>query len=135
MLLGMPWWAVLYLVIFIVASILSMIDEFKLNRLYGLFSLYSNIFTLCFIYAFFNDAFQSHLGGIIFPMLITGAAWEIFSAVKDIKAEKNRMLQDNEISNTEAKTLLIAGSLVGGLLVVPGYAVGVWLCLDYLKGL
>ena len=111
----MPWWAVLYLIIFGILTFGAVYDDMNKNRaaFFVAGNILSGIIVVTFVVAFFNVDLASVLGPYIYAMLFVGITFEFISIHTDLKNERS-------LSSMQKLVVMV----VVNLLVVPGYVVG-----------
>ncbi|MDH5232761.1 MAG: hypothetical protein OEZ58_03335 [Gammaproteobacteria bacterium] len=123
----MPWWAITYLVIFVLFTIAGIADDLKRPNkvIYIGGETVTAIFVTIFIVGFFQESFGAALGIFVFPMLILGVFHEFMAAKRTMDAE----IEDPEFSEKENIYLSNLGLILGNLFIVPGYVFGLMLGL------
>ena len=118
----MPWWANIYLTIFIMLTIGGIADDLKRPNKFRYIGgeIITAIFVITFMFGFFNKSIGDSLGALAFPMLLIGVAHELMSAKRTMDEEKN----NNEFTKKELFYLNNMGLLLGNLFIVPGYVFG-----------
>jgi len=123
----MPWWAIAYLVVFILATIVGIFDDLKRpNKLRFIGGeILSVSFVILFVVGYFQEGFGKELGIYVFPMLIIGVVHELMAANRAIVEES----KDLNFTKKELVILNNIGLLLANILIVPGYVLGLMLGL------
>jgi len=123
----MPWWAILYIIVFTILLIGGIFDDIqKQNKpWYVAGNILTGIFVIVFVVAFYNKNLAEFIDWIIIPMLITGIIWEFYSSTKEI----SEFAQDTELSNIEKKWISYFSLIIVDLLTIPGYIAGFISCM------
>ncbi len=123
----MPWWAIAYLVVFILATIAGIFDDLKRpNKLRFIGGeILSVSFVILFVLGYFQDGFGEELGIYVFPMLIIGVVHELMAANRAIVEES----KDPNFTKKELVILNNIGLLLANIFIVPGYVLGLMLGL------
>ena len=123
----MPWWAYIYLLIFILSTIAGIADDMKRPHKIIFISgeIISTVFVVVFISAFFDSALASSLGDMVLLMFFIGVIYELAAANRVMEDQKD----DPELSERENAILNTVGLILANLIIVPGYAFGLlsWL--------
>ena len=118
----MPWWANVYLTIFIILTIGGISEDLgrpnKIRYIGG--EIITAIFVVTFMLGFFDKSIGDSLGFLVFPMLLIGVTHELLSAKRTMDEEKN----NNKFTKKELFYLNNTGLLLGNLFIVPGYVFG-----------
>ena len=121
----MPWWAIAYLVIFVLATIAGVFDDLKrpdkLRFIGG--EIVSAIFVVLFVVGYFQESFGKELGVYVFPMLFVGIVHELMAANRTL-TEKSK---DQKFTEKELIVLNNLGLLLANIFIVPGYVFGLML--------
>ena len=123
----MPWWAIAYLVVFILATIAGVFDDLKRpNKLRFIGGeIVSAVFVVLFIVGYFQESLGEELGVYVFPMLVIGVIHELMAANRTLAEES----KDPNFTEKELGNLNNIGLLLASILIVPGYVFGLMLGL------
>src|SRR5437867_2600058 len=119
----MPWWAIIYLLVFITFSIVGdTLGEFDGTKRLRWFADFLTCVIFAVLFAGFLLASIYRVLGFVSPILLLAAvAWEIYSAPADLR----QLWRDPELSRKERIGLTLLPPLLGWpLYIVAG--VGVW---------
>ena len=123
----MPWWAIAYLVVFILTTIAGVFDDLKrphkLRFIGG--EIVSSVFVVLFVVGYFREGFGKELGVYVFPMLVFGIVHE-FMAANRILAEEAK---NPDFTEKELVILNNMGLFLANIFIVPGYVFGLMLGL------
>ena len=118
----MPWWAIVYLIIFILLTIGGISEDLnrpnKVRYIGG--EIVTAIFVATFIVGFFYKDIGDEIGILVFPMLAVGVIHELLSAKRTMDEESN----DSEFTKNELFYLNNISLLTANLFIVPGYVFG-----------
>ena len=130
-----PWWLLIYLLLVLLLSGFSLLEPNK----GGLVSAFSSIFSLVCIFVFSIGFYHSPLaeffGFFLLPMVLIGILWEFTQSVRGTEKAQELLKGEKDLTEEERGLLLNAGIFLNALIVVPGYIMGIMLCLNYIKGL
>lgn len=120
----MPWWAYLYLALFVLLTIAGVSDDLRRphRALFISGEVFSAAFVVLFVAAYFYPVIASTLSHSIFVMVGLGMAYEIVAAHRVVR--EHELNRDSELSPGETAVLNNLGLFLGNLFVVPGYVFG-----------
>ena len=123
----MPWWAIVYLVIFILFTVAGVFDDLKRpNKLRFIGGeILSAFFVGLFVVGYFQESLGMDLGIYVFPMLVIGIAHELMAAKRTMAEES----KDPDFSGKELAVLNNIGLFLANIFIVPGYVFGLMLGL------
>lgn len=123
----MPWWVIVYLVVFILFTVAGVFDDLKRpNKLRFIGGeILSAFFVVLFVVGYFQENLGIDLGIYVFPMLIVGVVHELMAAKRTMDEESN----DPDFSGNELAILNSIGLLLANFFIVPGYVFGLMLGL------
>ena len=121
----MTWAILVYIAIFTIYSLASLVDDFRTRSTYNLVS---DSLSLIFIY-YFTASYLLDLSYVfifaIIPMLLIGIPLEILSANREISHYREN--PDPELTPNQNKILLNFALVLTNLITVPGYVLGMYL--------
>ena len=119
----MAWWAYIYLALFLIISIGAITDDFTKPKKYLFVTgdIVSSAFVVLFVISWFNHSLVSRIGYLFVPMVASGLSFEFYSAIRDMKLERN------EIDSLYRYVLMATI----GLIILPGYVLGTLLAFNY----
>ena len=127
----MPWWASLYLVVFILSTVAGVSED--LHRPHKIFFVIGEfvaaLFVYIFVVAFFDPAVAELFGRALFVMVGLGVLFEVTAARRVIFDNKN----DPNFSKDEKAILNNVGVSLGNIFIVPGYLFGVMAGLNHVQ--
>lgn len=131
---ALPWWAFLYLAIVLIANVGGAAEDYQRSKSMAFAHILSFSFVCVFVTGYFYPDTIAFLGFALFPMVIGGLLWEFFSAMID--AQKGRVMLENEIDLDEQdkQGIMDVAMIVNALIVLPGYIIGLKLCVDMVMG-
>jgi hypothetical protein len=123
----MPWWAIAYLVVFMLATIAGVFDDLKRpNKLRFIGGeILSASFVILFVVGYFQESLGKELGIYVFPMLAIGMTHELMAATRTMAEES----KDPNFTKKELVILNNIGLLLANIFIVPGYVFGLMLAL------
>lgn len=131
----MPWWGWGYLLFVMTMFISSLFTEKKLST-HEIIGSALSLFTICvFVTGFFNVFVSHFLGVMLLPMLAVGVYWEFSQAVLETSRAQGLLKDQNDLSDGERDFLLNMAIAFNGLVVVPGYVMGLVLCAEMIGAL
>jgi hypothetical protein len=118
----LPWWALLYLVIYGSIGIAAAIDDYRRGeRLsWALGELVATALGSLFVVALWQESLQLSLGKAVLPLFAGVLVWEIVSAVHDWKDAES----DPELSVASNIAVNRLGVALAALIVAPAIAAG-----------
>ncbi len=129
---GLPWWAWLYLLLVMGTFVAGFFAEEKFDNSDITSSVFS-FFSICvFVIGFFNPSIPAFLGYLIIPMTFIGMYAEFTRAVIETRLAEEELSKDNDLDDSERKFLLNFAIALNAFIVVPGYAMGLILCINVL---
>lgn len=87
-----------------------------------IFDMISLVFISFFIIDYFNNKNESLIGFAVVPVTFLGAFWEIYITGKELRKNENN--PDPEISKFGNAFCNYFGVIVGNIIVIPGYFLG-----------
>ena len=115
----MPWWGLIYLVVFGLLSIAGIVEQFRTKQtLHAIATLVSALFFALFVVAYFNDSTSSTLGLFIIPMLLYVGLYDWWLSDLDLKTDSENFLKPlpdvkSKLSDTGALLILLPGYVAG----------------------
>jgi len=118
----MPWWAIVYLAIFLLFTIGGIFDDMERpNKVINIGGeIITAVFVVIFILGFFYENIGTSLGLLVFPMLIAGITHELFAAKRTMDEESN----NPGYTKKELFYLKNIGLVLANIFIVPGYVFG-----------
>lgn len=123
-----PIWAKIYWIFPVILCVVGNYYERKEESRKAwiiIFDIISVCFITLFIIDYFNDKSESIIGFGIIPITFIGIFWEVYITGKDLQKHENN--PDPEISNFANIFCNYFGVIVGNLIIIPGYFLGLTL--------
>lgn len=131
----MPWWGWLYM-LFVTAMFISSFFAEERPNMNEILGSSLSLFTICiFVVGFFNVFVADFLGLFLIPMLAIGVFWEFSHALSETERAKEVLLEQNDLTDGEKNFLLDAAIAFNALVVVPGYVMGLVVCINVIKAM
>lgn len=127
----LPWWALVYLAFVFGFTVAGSSGRLKRNLASVFCSVVSFCFIATFVIGYFHRSLIDTIGWIVIPMTMIGIAWEFYLAVTETGRAEEDLKDDPDLSDDERSFLINFAVFMNALLVVPGYALGIKLCLYY----
>tara|TARA_R110002095_G_scaffold190659_2_gene168321 strand:+ start:918 stop:1331 length:414 start_codon:yes stop_codon:yes gene_type:complete len=128
----LPWWAWVYLLFVLVTYVFSWSVDAARSR-HNVVSSSLSLFTICVcVVGFFNSHILSVFGIMIVPMVAVGVYWEFTRAVQESEIAHVMLDGDPELTDGERDFLLNTAIGFNACVVLPGYVMGLILCLNIL---
>ena len=120
---AMPWWAFLYLLVFVALTIWGYLDDWRRpNRVFFIAGeTISAIFVVFCVVAYFDEIFGEYVGPWILLVASVGMVFE-FIALQRVIGDSEH---DDELSDKVNKRLDDAGVILVGIFILPGYVCGI----------
>jgi hypothetical protein len=121
----LPWWALVYLLIYAGIGIAAAIDDFRTGDEIGwaVGELLATALGSLFVVALWREGLQLSLGKAVLPLFVGALVWEIVSAVHDLSMAK----PDPALSAPADRAANRLGVAIATLIVTPALAAGAWL--------
>ncbi len=115
----MPWWGLIYLLVFGLLSIAGIIEQFRTKQtIHAIGTLLSAVFFSLFVIAYFHGDTANTLGLFIIPMLIYVGLYDWWLSDLDLQTNSENFLKPlpdvkSKLSDTGALLILLPGYLAG----------------------
>ena len=121
----------MYLVVLFSFTVAGIIDDWNKKNTPGVAaSIISCCFLFVFVIGFFNEEWVAKFGWILVPMLIYSLLWEFYASVQETGEAEKEINTFDDLSPEEKNFLLNLAIFANALIVVPGYVLGIKLCID-----
>ncbi len=128
----LPWWATGYLFIVFGLFVAGLFTE-KIRSHHEIVGSVMSFFSISvFVVCFFDTGLREMFGLLFLPMTAIGLYWEFMRAVKETSYAREMLKDEGDLSDEERSFLLNVAIGFNALVVVPGYMMGVMLCLSVL---
>jgi len=112
-----------------------MAETLKEDYIASISSIFSLISIITLSLAFFHKPLADFFGFFVIPIVIVGVSWEFTQAVKGTEKAEKILKDEKDLTDEERGFLVNAGIFLNGLIVVPGYLMGLILCYKFLSSL
>lgn len=118
----MPWWVAAYLCVLVTVSVAGCWDNYRSSMRWWMQAagVLSAVFSVLFVFAYFNRSLGDLIGYSVFPMLLIAMAWDVFEMNRDLAAIR----QQGDQPGTSRKLHENAVIVSVGLIVIPAYLSG-----------
>ncbi|MCB1783846.1 MAG: hypothetical protein KDI13_07600 [Alphaproteobacteria bacterium] len=127
----LPWWALVYLAFVFGFTVAGSSGRLKRNPVSIGLSIVSFGFIAVFVIGYFHRSVIDDIGWLVVPMVVLGIVWEFYLAVTETARAEEDLKDDPELTDEERRFLINFAVFMNALLVVPGYALGIKMCLYF----
>lgn len=117
----MPWWIIIYLVLFSVLSAGGLWDDYRDRRpaWFLACAVASNLTVVYLFVAFWQPSPRSPLGLVAPVAFIASMGWEVYQAVEDIRG----LRADPELSDTQQRMVATITAVALPVICLPAFVV------------
>lgn len=122
----MPWWALLYVVLYGLFSVAGLADDRSSGRsnpylTWGLLALAAETWL---VVAFFHEEVARGLGLFAVLLLLLSVSFATTSVATDLRSHQNDRIDDEQGIDEDERAVLPAAILVAGLMYAPAFVLG-----------
>jgi len=122
----MPWWALVYLLLYGLFSLAGLADDRSEGRgaKYLAWGVGALIAETWLVVAFFHEEVAKGLGAFAALLLLTSVTFTTISVARDLRAHTNDRINDEDGIDEDENAVLPAAILVTGLMYAPAFVLG-----------